>query len=41
MLSTNGCFLLTTELDIGGVLRVSFSFENINKYVKYNLRLCK
>ena len=41
MLSTNRCFLLTTELNIRGVLKVSFSIENINEFVKYSLRLCR
>ena len=41
MLSTNRYFLLATELKIRGVLKVSFSSENINKSVKYNLRLCR
>ena len=37
MLSTNTYFLLTTELNIRGVLKVSFSSENVNKSVKYKL----
>ena len=37
MFSTNTCFLLTTDLNFRGVLKVSFSSEDVNKSVKYNL----
>ena len=36
MFSTNTCFLLTTDLNFRGVLKVSFSSEDVNKSVKYN-----
>ena len=38
-LFTNKCFLLNAKVDVGGVLKFSSSYENINKSVKYNVSL--